>query len=447
MSPQLIDPPSKKTADGHAPVSAGELTITNDTLAIRQLTFTNADIAYYLGQLDPDERIPALIKTIEVGTFCMERAAATKDLDFVKRQVDRIITDIQSSVGGIPETVNKELLGKIGTGDGQVLKPLHDSTGAVAKVLGEKLTEVRNMLADDLDPSKDNSSLGKALKELKNLLDPARTDSVQGAVSAAVTRVTGEDGTLAKSVKAVVTEAIKPLKDEVDLLAKEVRGKEAAEEAVMQTIQKGGPYEELVVADLQPFAKSIGAEVHHVGADNRPGDVVLKLNGTSVSGSEFTLVIEARDRQSAKGRRAINDDMTKKMAERNADTGIYLSKSIDGLGNEIGDWAEGENGHGPWIATTHQNLLTAVRFAIAMHRLRTIRSDTPAFDGTAVENQVQRIRTSLGRITKIRRKVTDVCTAAEFIKTEAGEMQDEIRDALNSIDDAIRLAPSTEDQD
>jgi hypothetical protein len=291
-----------------------------------------------------------------------------------------------------------------------------------------------------LDPSKGSSSAGKVVKSLTDLLDPARKDSVQGSLEAAVTKVTGEDGAIAKSVKLVVAEAIRPLKEEVDSLAKEIRGDEAAKEAIMQTIEKGVPYEEEVVEALQPWAKAVGAVLEHVGGDNRPGDVLIKFATTSIASPDFCLIIEARDRRTPMGRKSISDDLTTKMAERSANAAIYLSRSPDGLGREIGDWCEGHCELGPWVATSHDHLHTAVRFLIALHRLRTLRSETPEFDGAAVEGQIDRIRTALNRVKTINRKVTDVRSTAEEIGTEATAMRDEIRDALIAVEDAIRQA-------
>src|SRR5260370_6482376 len=99
------------------------------------------------------------------------------------------------------------------------------------------------MLTQEIDPDKETTTLGKALKTLRNMLDPKRSDSVQSTLDQAVKTVIGKDGALAKAVKEVVAEAVSPLASEVDKLAKEVRGQEAAEEALEQTTKKGPSFE------------------------------------------------------------------------------------------------------------------------------------------------------------------------------------------------------------
>lgn len=417
--------------------------VNGDVVTLHSYQIRNHDVAAYLAELPHEERGLAFSRAVEVGVFCLERASNAKDTDFLKRQVERLLHDVETHVGAIPARVHDELLKKVGTGDGQVLKPIVDATGLVSKAVGERLAEFKQLFNEHLDPAKDSSSLGKALKALNELLDPERKDSVQGAIETVISKVTGEDGVLAKSVKAVVAEAIKPLKEEMDSLAKEIRGDEAAKEALMQTTEKGEPYELEVVGKLQPWAKAVGAELEHVGGDNRPGDVVVKMTSSSLTGSELRLVIEARDRTSPLARKAVSDDLTRKMTERSANSAIYLSRTPAGLGKEIGDWAEGENDYGPWVATTHEHLHTAVRFLIALHRLRSMKSETPEFDGAVIENQIQRIRTALKWVKTIKTKITAVRGSADDIELEVTGLQDEIREALVAIEDAIRPTGTT----
>ena len=181
-----------------------------------------------------------------------------------------------------------------------------------------------------------SSTLGKALKEIKNLLDPKRKDSVQSSIQEATDKITSKDGALTSAVKSVVSDSVKPLADEVDKLTKEIRGQEAAKEALEQTIQKGSSYEDVVVESLQKWSSAFGAEVHHVGTDNRPGDILFKVPSTSsFAGEEILIVIEAKDQQARAGRKVIGDSLRNAMAERGADAAIYLSRSLNGFAKEI----------------------------------------------------------------------------------------------------------------
>lgn len=411
-------------------------------IRVVDLDVPRKDVADFLRHLQEKERELTFIRALEVGVFCLERAHTSQDTEFVRRQVDSLLVRVEKAVEAIPDETQKALVAKIGINEGQVLAPIHLLVDEASRTTTEKLREVRDLLSHEIDPAKETSTLGKVLRDLRYLLDPKRNDSVQGAIESAVKGVTAEDGALAKAVRAVVGDAVKPLSDELDRLAKEIRGQEAAAEALEQTTQKGATYEDQVVLELQEWSQVAGAEVHHVGLDNQPGDVLVKIATSSLASTPATIVLEVRDRQSPLGRKAITSTCEEAMAVRQANSGIYLSRSRDGLANEIGEWAEGETERGPFIACTHEHLITALRFLMVQMRLASLRAAAPEVDSASIEAQIQRIRTSLDRVKTINRKVTEVRANANDIQTEAESLRDDVRGALTTIEDAIRVAPS-----
>jgi len=238
-------------------------------------------------------------------------------------------------------------------------------------------------------------------------------------------------------------EAVKPLVDEVDRLTKEIRGKQAAQDALQQTTAKGITYEEAVVAELQHWSKLAGAEVHHVGTDNNSGDILIKLTPKSIAATELSIVIEARDRSSKPwGRKPITDQLNKAMAQRGASAAIFLSRFREGLAQEIGEWAEGDSDQGSWVATTHELLTLALRFLIMQQRLTALRASQPEINAIALSDQIARMRTTLKRITSINKHLTALRQHANEIETEAETLKTELRDALTSIEDAMRVVSS-----
>jgi len=225
-------------------------------------------------------------------------------------------------------------------------------------------------------------------------------------------------------------------------LTKEVRGQEAAVEALEQTTLKGTPYEEEITGILQAWARAAGAEVQHVGGDNQPGDVVITLRGDGLVAEPMSIVVEVRDRGSrAMGRKAISSEMASKVSQRGANAGVYLSRTQDGLSlREIGEWAEGTSDQGPWVACTHQHLITAIRFLIVQHRLAMLRAAAPEVDSASIEQQVKSIRTALGRIKTIKTKLTELGACSDVIDEQADHLREEIKEALSSIEDSMRAA-------
>jgi len=198
---------------------------------------------------------------------------------------------VEKAVLSIPEKTRDELLAKIGTNEGQVLKPIQTLVNEASISVSSRLKDVRELLSQEIDPSKETSTVGRALKGLRDLLDSKRTDSVQGSIGAAIDRVTSEDGTLAKAVRTVVANAIEPLAKEMNRLALEVRGQEAAQEALAQTIEKGTSFEDEVVERVLDWTQVSGGEVYHVGTDRKPGDVVVQMRPTSLASTPTRIVL------------------------------------------------------------------------------------------------------------------------------------------------------------
>jgi hypothetical protein len=420
-----------------------QINLMDDRILIHNLEILGKDAVDYLQRVPEEERDRTCISAFKVGFHCLGTTQNAQDIEFVKRQIASLLRDVEKAIALIPNTVQQELLGKLGTKDGQVLAPVQQQINEVSAVTKERVDELKALLSQDIDPSKETSVLGNALKTIKNLLDATHNDSVQGVLTTALKDVSAENGTLAKAVKSVVVEAVKPLADEVDRLTKEIRGKQAAQEVLQQTTAKGITYEEAVVAELQHWSKLAGAEVHHVGTDNNSGDILIKLTPKSIAATELSIVIEVRDRESEPwGRKRISEQLNKAMAQRGANAAIFLSRSREGLAREIGEWAEGVGDRGSWVATTHDLLTLAIRFLIMQQRLNALRASQPEMDAIALSDQLARMRTTLKRITSINKHLTALRQHANDIETEAETLKTELRDALNSIEDAVREVSS-----
>jgi len=181
-----------------------------------------------------------------------------------------------------------------------------------------------------------------------------------------------------------------------------------------------------------------GAEVTHVGADNRPGDVLVIVPPDEMSAAPLTIIIEAKDVQSGRGRKAVSVMLEERMAERRANAAIYVTRNRKGLARELGDWAEGATERGPFIACTDPNLLIALRWLIIRKRLAESRVSAAQVDATAIETQVRRMRTSLDKVTAINRHLTTVRAGTDGIQSEAEALRDEIRNSLSAIEEAMR---------
>jgi len=424
--------------------NTSHITLHGNSVEIADLSIHSTELVDYLENFPLDDRISKFNQLIQVGLVCIQRASVIQDKDFVQNQLRGVIDNVEKGLAIVPDIIKEKILASLGTNEGQVLHPVDLKIDEVAKVLKDRIDDVKRLLSDDIDPHKKTSKVAQVFEKLEKTLDPDYVKSVPKTIELALNEVTSEHGLLSKSVKSVVIEAIKPLKDEVDNLSREILGQEAAAEALQDTTEKGQVYEEATVSRLQAWCRANGAELSHIGMDNKPGDILVNIKSSSISGIDLRVVIETRDRKNHAGRRPLNDSMEESMSERSADCGIYLSKDIDGFGKEIGDWAEGDCSLGKWVATTDEHLINAIRFLILSHRISMMQSQTPKADLQALEPQMTRIRTALKRVANINKKVTTIRQSADEIRKEGELLRDDIRDSITLMEDSLRISPTSQ---
>ncbi|MBD2538644.1 hypothetical protein [Coleofasciculus sp. FACHB-SPT36] len=426
------------TRNGNQPSSTIE--IIGDHIVIRDLEIRYPEAANYLRQLPQSQQESTLLSCVEMGFACIQVAHARQDTAFIEQRMQALLSEFQTAVSRIVQSFEQELVSQIGTENGQVLAPLKGQINQTAAVLTAQVDGVRTLLARDIDPHKETSVIGSVLKTLTNLLNPKLSDSIQGSFKAALANVTADNGTLAKAVKSVVSEAVKPLASEVDKLRQEIRDKQVTQAALEQTTAKGAAYEEIVLVELQDWSKICGAEIHHVAKENEPGDILIKLTPNSVAATEISIIIEARNRPSQPwGRKMISQRLTKALAKYEANAGIFLSHSRQGFAREIGEWTQGTCEYGLWVATTHELLTVALQFLIVRQQLATQQAFNTKLDYGVIEAQIQRIQSSLNYISQINSHLTYLQENTEGIRTKAKVMKAEIQSALGSISESLRV--------
>lgn len=98
--------------------------IIENKIIIQNLEISQREIVAYLQNIPKEEQKVALIEAIEVGIFSLQRARNNQDTEFIKRQMELLLNDVQRAVARIPQAVEDNLINKIGSHDGQVLAPI-----------------------------------------------------------------------------------------------------------------------------------------------------------------------------------------------------------------------------------------------------------------------------------------------------------------------------------
>jgi hypothetical protein len=461
---------------GDAPLlrpTVGRVVLDSDSVRVESLMIHDKEIVAFLSPLSDAQRVERASTALEIGFLCLQRAVAHSDLDFVRRHVQDLLSQVNSAVSTIPHDLEKELSDRLGAENGPVLKPLMGAMNGVSDGIHKKLLEVQSLLADDIDPRRESSAVGQALRAIRELLDPKSPNSIQGAmqqalrdlekpdgpltkiqimlnpkhddsiqrsVRSSLEAVTSKDGELVSAVRSVVETTIQPITERLDHLALAVKGEEARREALMEGPVAGRVYEDAVIERLAEWASFSGSKIEHVGVDNQPGDAIVTVAGLH-GRPPIKVVVEAKALTGgSKGNAAITREVKVALDKRRCEAAVYVAETSDCFTKEVHDWAEGEIGDAPYVATIHENLIVAIRYVAAMRRIQTLAKESGQ-GHVDVSAQVQAIRTALIHLTNVTRNCGTLQTAASKIEEEVREMRSKINLALEEIDNRIHSAP------
>jgi hypothetical protein len=409
-----------------------QVIVEDSLIRIEGISVQNPDVVQYFRSRREEDRALAAIRAIELGVFCLQRAEVGQSLEFVKLEVERLIQAASRAVDKLPEEIRNKLAGQ----DSPTAQ-ISSTMQSVQNSVQSKLDEVRTLFNTHLDPTKGDATLGRALITLNALLDPRRDDSVQKTVEATIQSLAGADGAISQAVRTTVEGVVAPLRTAVETLSLAVAKEAGTQEAFAVSPEKGFQFEDELLAMLQDYAGSVGAELEHVGPQNEPGDFVLTMRDTSLCGLPLKIVIEARDRGQAFGRVLIGKQMTDALLRWKGNFGIYVSKTPGGLAKEVGEWSEFGCEHGPVIACTVEHLKTALRFGVVDNRLRAAAQQKREIDTRSVAAELGRFRDSLNHLTQIKRKVGELRQTLDVlssIETEADQMRNEIQQTLGKVE-------------
>src|SRR5206468_6996522 len=99
----------------------------------------------------PEEWPRLFGRALEIGVFCLERTSSSQDMEFIRRQAERVMQDVATVVGAIPRAISAELLTLMGTEDGQVFAPIVQLINSTARVAEKSVSDARRLL-HDIDP-------------------------------------------------------------------------------------------------------------------------------------------------------------------------------------------------------------------------------------------------------------------------------------------------------
>ena len=424
----------KSALNGNAHVDMGPKTVEVDLPAFI-IPKIDEDI------LDDPVRLKEHVTEAAVfGIDAYYRAKAVQDTSYVDKAISGALDVFAHDAGLIPNVILDELLKVVGTDEGQALQPV---IGGLTQIV-EDIEVNTDTLNQSLNLDSKSSLLSQAFDGVNQMLDPSSEGSIQQTMDQAVAEIAEKDGVLANTVKdvvdAILKEKLSPLETNIKAIDTYIKVKEGVELADANSPKKGAPHEKNVHIAAKKWVEALGGAAIHTGGDNQPGDHVLEV--PMLMGKAMRIVVESKDQPSkVMGTKSIGDALYKCMLERKCETGLWVNKTEEGLSpTQIGTWGLGRNPAGNWLATTFDNLTTALTYLRAMETIRRAKAENvnADIDLKALMALCDSIRNKVKKAQNIITKAGQIGTTASEIRKDADDLRTEIRDSVADIESLIK---------
>lgn len=391
---------------------------------------SNEEVAV-LGDLAEEHRPEQVERWIELGVLVEKRVSAVADGDYLGREVDRLVESVRGSIDG-------EIRRRFDpAADQSLTKPIVEQTTQVKTVLGELQHHLDEMMKRNFDPNDARSVVARmtalvalADKQIAHRFDPARKDSVVGSIDQTVTTRLGSlEKWMAASDGPFAT-----MKGEIERLRVEIAKQQAVastqRDMFARSSQKGTAFEDDLEPILSELARAHGDTVERTSKVAGPGgrkcgDFVITLRGGT-----GRVVIEAKNGKVGSIPKLLTE-LREARQIRSADHAIAVARDAEYLPRQVGRFQPYDEG----VVTSLELLEVALRWVRAELSLR--QSDGEV-DSAAIEQGLKGLRTSLRRIRPVRAQLRAIEKASEAIASEIQSMEDEIVEASEAIEEALR---------
>src|SRR5262245_3857718 len=430
------------------PEGPGSVRLVEDRIVIADLTITDGETARVVRDRAESGEEPArsVRRAIEIGTRVLDREDTAIEVDYVRREFERLThahsesveATNQEAVERIEEGLRRALGGEEGPGAlGQALESHseelseqiaatfgEDREGAVQaqikRVLDERDEEfMRRLAADD-----ERNPLAPMLSSLRNWVRDRKDDQ------------DSRDEKLEAKVDQLLNRAAE--------LAGLDQGREALDEAEEAGTRKGRSFEERVDRALERIAATRGDASSHTGGEGaegggRKGDTLIELAAANGPASG-RIVFEAKDKRLSK-----NDawrELNEAMGARAASFAVLVVAGDDRVpagretlveyeGNKLIVAVDRDEPDGLAIEVAYR--LAAARVAMARERELTV-------DAPAVRDAAEEAVNCLKQAQAIRATLTGIKTSSDKARATLDEMVEAVRARLERGESLIEVA-------
>jgi hypothetical protein len=410
------------------------ISITPDGLHAEGIYTEDQPTIEYISQYAPEKRADAFVNCVQLGarvaTYANDRLGASDICEKIDASADsakKLLTGISASTTAHIDQAMKTAFGKDGT---------------VSKFLEAQLKNVQSELEGKLDPDKVTSITARIRQAVKSDVADVLT---QVRKDLDLTDPHSPLGLLQTDVSA----KLQALDEKVTQVVTNAAVKSAVGVERLRGTQKGTDFEDAVHATLGELCRHRQDQLERTGNDtgsngrSKCGDFVIDINPREAHGPGLRIAIEAKNDQAK--RRDLLRELDKAMTNRNAQFAIGISTSpvllpdgaplvdfssdnkiliyVDDYDPELGDF---------------DPIYLEVAVNVARYICITTRDAQPSpLNAVQLDDNVVRAINALGRLSEIKRSLTSISNTANEAHTLVDAIRDNVRDALQTIRDAI----------
>ena len=293
--PQL---PLDETADG-------TVRVLEDRIVVQDLTIADRDTARVVRERAQagEEPTRTVRRTIEIGARVLDREDAAAEVDFVRREFERMAAEHREEVGALSQETSERVEGEIRRAFGE-----DESGGMLATALQSHSSDLTEQLAELFGEGRDSAVQAqiKTMLEERNqaFLQRLSADDEANPLRPLLTTLRN----WAKERREDQDARDRTLEEKLDLLLQEAaalggiqRGTEELAAAVEAGTQKGFAFEDLAHGEIERIASERGDVAHHVGsvsneAGSKKGDTLVEIDASN-GPARARVVFEAKDRR------------------------------------------------------------------------------------------------------------------------------------------------------
>jgi hypothetical protein len=283
----------------------GTVRVLEDRIVVEDLTIADRDTARVVRERAEAGEEPSrtVRRTIEIGTRVLDREDTAAEVDFVRREFERMAAEHREQVDARNQETAERVEAEIRRAFGA-----EEAGGLLGTALESHSTGLTEQLAELFDDGRDSAVQAR----IKSMLEERDQAFLQ--------RLSAEDE--ANPLRPLLTtlrnwarerredqdardqkleEKLDRLLQEAATLAGVQRGSEELAAAVDAGTQKGFDFEDAVHEQIERIASARGDAAHHVGsvsneAGSKKGDTLVEIGGANGS-ARSRIVFEAKDRK------------------------------------------------------------------------------------------------------------------------------------------------------